>query len=290
MPKNRGNERVFAVKRLHSPLRDDFDSEFHVLARLNKLITKDQPKHLTVLSATFEIGPPNAPTFYFLFPCADGNLKEFWKRNTDDPQRLTKFSQWMASQLYGLAEAVDVLHNFKVWRTGSDQDSRNRGIHGDIKPENILLFGNWSGCQDKFGMLQLSDFGLTRYHNTQTLNQHSVLLAGIHAYCPPEYELIYDTGQALDVWSLGCLFLEFSVWLVFGSEGLEAFQKDRRAPGIENPNFMKTTFYEIQKLKGSTSSEYCLKTTHSKGVIKVSPNPSMSLRVRRLTEAHRLVD
>lgn len=229
-----------------------------------------------MLLATFEIGPDKNPTFYFLFPCADGNLKEFWNKSTDDPERMAKFSKWMAGQLHGLSTALEMLHDFKPHRTDSDRDSRNKGIHGDIKPQNILLFGKWDGCQEEIGMLQLADFGLTRYHHTQTVNQVAPI-AGLHPYCPPESELQWNTGQSLDVWSLGCLFLEFSVWLVFGCKGRKDFQEARQSTAIQHPNMRKPMFYEIQETKGFLSNGK-LKIKINSGVITVSTRSSIGIR------------
>ncbi|KAF7558845.1 hypothetical protein G7046_g5318 [Stylonectria norvegica] len=246
--KRKGSKKqVFAVKRLKSPNREAFEDESNILGRLNSIAKHHQTKHLATLSATFEIQSTSGPTFYFIFPCADFNLVDFWKHysKSENAEHVGRFSKWMAVQFHGLSQALEVLHNFSFYRKPSDLDPRNWGIHGDIKPKNILCFRNWNGHEDEFGMLQLADFGLTQYHHTVTVNQVSPLVRS-HAYCPPEVELLWKTGQPLDIWALGCLFLEFSVWLVFGESGLKTFMKDRKSESLQR-NLVSSTFYDINQ-------------------------------------------
>lgn len=236
-------------------------AEAEALGRLNNASNK----HLAILSATFEVGSETAPTFYFIFPRADSNLHAFWEHH-DNEDRISKFSRWMARQCFGLAEALKIVHNITPFRRPSDDDSRSRGIHGDIKPENILFFSDSEGREDSIGTLQLADFGLTRYHHTHTVSQ-AMFQAGLGAYDPPEKHILWKSGQSLDVWALGCLFVEFGVWLMFGVEGLKAFKKDRESDGILD-NFQSITFFEIYRIYqccDDSKVEICI----GEGVVKV---------------------
>jgi serine/threonine protein kinase len=132
----------------------------------------------------------------------------------------------MAEQIHGLASALNILHEFYAHRAEDDDDPRNHGIHGDIKPENILRFTNWDGDPGKHGVLQLADFGLTKYHHTATVN-HVDPHMRFHPYCAPEVQANWRTNQSLDTWALGCLFFEFCLWVVFGNEGLRGFDESR---------------------------------------------------------------
>ncbi|RSL50760.1 hypothetical protein CEP53_008699 [Fusarium sp. AF-6] len=79
------------------------------------------------------------------------------------------------------------------------------GRHGDIKPENILWFNDGT----KGGTLKITDFVLTKFHTWD--------IRSSRCYRPPEVEL----GDGLirpsyDIWSMGCLYLEFLAWLLGG--------------------------------------------------------------------------
>ncbi|CAH8376276.1 unnamed protein product [Eruca vesicaria subsp. sativa] len=85
-------------------------------------------------------------------------------------------------------------------------------VHCDLKPDNILLFPSTS-----FGEpwdAKLADFGLSKEPNT-----YSVLKsAGTNMYMPPEVAEDPEglIGQALDIWSLGCVVFE-----MFGGKAME---------------------------------------------------------------------
>lgn len=163
-----------------------------------------------------------------------------------------RLAKWMASQYRGLAEALHVIHRYDLFRTLSDQGSKNRGFHGDIKPENILFFNDKHSGGTGMGILQLADFGLARYHHSTTIVEVSPRVTG-HPYCPPEVDLTWKTDQSLDIWTLGCLFLESLVWLMFGSQGLSEFQDDRRTEGIIGPALQARPFYKVKERWGKAS-------------------------------------
>ncbi|RSL81455.1 hypothetical protein CEP51_005815 [Fusarium floridanum] len=227
-------KQLFAVKKLKSSDRGAFEAEAHALGRLNKIRkqheqeTNENTKHISMIAATFEIECGSILHFYLVFPCADGNLREFWNMYSTarDPEHVYSLSRWMAEQIHGLASALHILHEFYVHRAEDDDDPRNHGIHGDIKPENILRFTNWDNDTGKHGVLQLADFGLTKYHHTLTVN-HVDPHMRFHPYCAPEVQANWRTNQSLDTWALGCLFFEFCLWVVFGNEGLRGFDGSR---------------------------------------------------------------
>lgn len=268
-------KRLFAVKKLRDSKEVAFKNEAYVLGRHNRIAKGNKSNHLAVLSATFEIATRPNPTFYFLFPCADCNLKDFWKMHSKDSDRLPKISNWVALQLRGLAEGLNTLHNFSFVRSDSDSGPRNRAIHGDIKPENILFFRNWDGYDNPYGILQLADFGLTKYHYTRTVNNATPLVEA-HSYCSPEADLMWKGGQPIDIWSLGCLFLEFCVWLVFGIDGVNEFKKARKYESIQHANYFSTTFYHVRSAS-AFSLGYGVDVQINGGVFKVTPGQRSAL-------------
>ena len=78
----------------------------------------------------------------------------------------------------------------------------NGVIHRDLKPENILV-----GTQ---GALKLTDFGIARMLDNQTLTVTGTLL-GSPAYMAPEYIEGYATDERADLFSFGAMLYFFAV-------------------------------------------------------------------------------
>lgn len=75
-------------------------------------------------------------------------------------------------------------------------------IHRDLKPENILVGKN--------GALKLTDFGIARMLDNQTMTVTGTLL-GSPAYMAPEYIEGYATDERADLFSFGAMLYFFSV-------------------------------------------------------------------------------
>lgn len=92
--------------------------------------------------------------------------------------------------------------------------------HHDLKPHNILLFGD---------VWKISDFGSSRLKSLKEGSQTEREYLGTAAYQPPEYGNVDKHGRAFDVWSMGCIIVELAVLTVYGWEKQELsnFAKDR---------------------------------------------------------------
>lgn len=109
------------------------------------------------------------------------------------------------------------------------------GRHGDIKPENILWFRKCPETeeQDANGILQIADFGLGRFHGRDSRSKvHPDSIQTSPTYEPPECKLHRPVSRAYDIWSLGCLYLEFITWLLLGSAEIETFSEGRGKQSI----------------------------------------------------------
>ncbi|KAJ0115718.1 protein kinase [Diaporthe amygdali] len=88
-----------------------------------------------------------------------------------------------------------------------------------------------------FGVLKISDFGETRFHQAETRMRHQPSTTAVTmAYSAPEFEQEPDgpVSRAYDVWSLGCVYLEFATWLLLGAQGVEDFAQDRLKEGRQS--------------------------------------------------------
>lgn len=163
------------------------------------------------------------------------------------PYRNRETYLWVISQISGIASGLDALHNVKSTTLGSHENnrgfasiqqskperSRDRsiedkfGIHGNLKPQNILWFGE-TGNINSPGILQIAGFTQTRFHRLQSRSRIDPrAMYASPTYSAPEAMLGNPVSRAYDIWSLGCVFLEFITWLLKGSEGIYSFATAR---------------------------------------------------------------
>ncbi|TVY81366.1 Serine/threonine-protein kinase dkf-1 [Lachnellula suecica] len=223
---------LLAIKRLISRDEVEFQRETDFLIKLSK---RNHP-HLMKLLATYKL----KRQYHLIFPYAKENLREYWA-SIDIPFWNLDTTIWFLRQIRGLVSALDTIHNFEIGASTLveesnpvyDRFSRSQGVrlradeadkfgrHGDLKPENVLLSEEGSS---KFGRLQIADFGLGRFHRFESRSrQDPKTINGSPTYAPPEIALARAVSRAYDIWSLGCIFLEFITWLIKGSDGLENF-------------------------------------------------------------------
>lgn len=227
-------EAPFAIKTLNrSCTRELAQKEIDNLKRF------DGQKHrqrLIQLLCSFEY----QERFHLIFPWADANLLQFWQERS--PPRGCGPSRWMAAEMLGLARGLYLIHNSPP---RDSTDERTRGRHGDIKPKNILWFsaendpdlcvprgGNWTmdKTSQPSGILKICDFGLTDFRRIASVSKVEANSIGMtETYCAPECVSQSAISQSYDLWSLGCVLLEFVTWYAQGWQGVQEFN-DRRAP------------------------------------------------------------
>lgn len=145
----------------------------------------------------------------------------------------------MLNQCKDVVSAIRVVHDHRntQQRTAlmdSEDDDRFYGRHGDIKPENILFSLEAVDRPQKHigqGTLLIADFGLMDIHRRAT---RSMILPDkicvTSTYEPPEVNLRKSMSRAYDIWGLGCVFLEFIIWLISGWDALQRFHSERTMP------------------------------------------------------------
>jgi len=117
----------------------------------------------------------------------------------------------------GAAAGIKALHEYYI-------------IHGDVKPDNVLVFAN---CRDRFSCTaKIADFG----HSIRDFNQDNLSLdiapQGTEGWSAPELrnqqELRVDLLYKCDIWSLA-----LTVWSVLAMRGEKPILKTRdRASGL----------------------------------------------------------
>ncbi|KAM7220297.1 Protein kinase-like domain containing protein, partial [Rhypophila decipiens] len=222
----------YAIKRLRQNKREAFDKEVEALKRFSD---KDH-LHLIDLLLTYHY----RGKYHLVFPWADGNLSSFWTEHPspDFPPRDWNFVKWAARQWLAIAEGLRAIHKApKRNETRDPNDPRIHGRHGDLKPENILWFRyGHRKLKDpcEHGVFVISDFGLTSFHHNDTKDQVSPSrLARSPTYRPPECDVSKTISQSYDVWSLGCILLEFAIWYMHGWN--EVDQASKRRANAERP-------------------------------------------------------
>ncbi|KAH7091634.1 kinase-like domain-containing protein [Paraphoma chrysanthemicola] len=224
-------EADFAVKELGLDRRKD-DQEALALKRLN-----DKPDpHLIRLLVTYRYDN----RFHMVFPWADGNLKDLWETsfpNIHLGSRSPGLVKWIAAQVVGLARALSLIHfcpieNSNVQGLPPEDKEKPHGRHGDLKPENILWFRSEQGPHvDGEGTLKIADFGFADFHSKHSKSniRRSDVDGITPTYRAPEYDVSRRVSPQYDIWSFGCILLEFVVWYMRGWQGVDQFSKDRVA-------------------------------------------------------------
>uniref|UniRef100_A0A8H7KAB5 Protein kinase domain-containing protein n=1 Tax=Bionectria ochroleuca TaxID=29856 RepID=A0A8H7KAB5_BIOOC len=253
-PRKKKEDIYFAWKKL---IRDDCDEFRQEVENLERLSAKrgHRDDHLMHL----ELACRHGKDCYLVFPWADGDLTQFWRHenrsrdcsNHDDVI-------WFFDQCLGLSTGLRRLHDLHSFERpvfGADgcyramdlvaevENDKLYGRHGDIKPENILWFRDYNGHRDH---LMITDFGLTKFHSRDSRSQPgSGGLAGTDTYQPPEVFLTKKVTRKYDVWSLGCVFVEFVSW--FFLDGVTATENFATARLPEtNEAYRPDTFFDIE--------------------------------------------
>jgi len=214
----KGDE-YFALKMLRDESFNtdaNYRNEYEQLMRFNGLAHD----HLVTLLASFKHGGKRC----LLFPYAPCALDQLWQYKEPNPQMDTATVRWVAKQLYGLMSAIYTIHEPKHLQHLTVQ---KYGRHGDIKPDNILWF---SCATDAKGILVISDMGLSSFNSKKSRsNISNGKVLGAPGYRPPEMDVKNGkVSRTFDVWTLGCLFLEFMTWLLRGYTGVHEFGEKRK--------------------------------------------------------------
>lgn len=222
----------FAVKTLEvidrKTDKERYDNEVKQLRNFNHF----RDKHLPLLLVAFQHGA----SFNFLFPFAKCNLMDFWER---PPGRSKVDIEWLVRELLGITRALSLIHEPFGLR---DRRGDLFGRHGDIKPENILIFDH----NEDGEIMVLSDMGLTATHSENSRSRvNPAKIDSTLAYRAPEIDYkSKGLSRAFDIWALGCLFMEAMAWHVGGPRMLKQFYAARKSEDIRGA--LTSKYYDIK--------------------------------------------
>lgn len=132
---------------------------------------------------------------------------------------------WIFEQFHGISSA---LHHIPKPRL-NQEGKRIFGRHGDLKPQNDLWFPS-DGDDESRGhrVLKITYFGLTEFSRTEEPQSVGDSIAMTIIYRPPELDDIEGMiSQSFDIWTMGCMFLEFITWYLLGKKGVHDFVRER---------------------------------------------------------------
>ncbi|KAI1110387.1 kinase-like domain-containing protein [Nemania sp. NC0429] len=280
-----GTDKVdVAVKR--SFTEQEWKREVRALERLNNL----QDPSITKALATFAKDGKH----YIVFEWAEhGSLRDFWHKNPDPAQLAGDVEAWLIEQCLGVAQALQLIHGYTPTQHPIAAAPFMR--HGDIKPENILVFTSRATAEIdtethgpavskvSLGKLKLADFGISKFHKSPTEEKVGSSIAFSPTYRPPEMDIAKASiGRSADVWSLGCVFLEFATWYVQGTSGLEVFGESRIRKNESVPSrrgeVMEDTFFSFEK--GRTGAKVMLNPAISKTISNLREEPRSTKTIR----------
>ncbi|XEU94850.1 hypothetical protein FSHL1_000134 [Fusarium sambucinum] len=228
---------TFALKTIiKTPDDDDYKFFQKEIAAFRKM--RPGP-HLVELCATLEI--TTGDNFMLLFPWAEGgSLEDLMSKPRDDLLKahdLTEreFVRWIAIQCRGLIDALGTIHDTRIKHSHGSQDGdvtsqhKDFGIHGDIKPANILHFSQET-AQCRLGNLKVADFGLITFHTraSRTMINRASAYAASQTYRSPEHDIGYSMSKKVDVWALGCVFSELMTWVILDCDARQHYKQARK--------------------------------------------------------------
>lgn len=230
------------------------NQEVQSLIRLNN----ENHPNLIRLLVTFQ----HRDHLHLVFPWADGNLQDFWKKEYPDPHnpaRNSDLAQWVAQQCLGLALGLKAIHHncvdrLQAWEQDLpfDASQKKHGRHGDFKPENILWYrqNGTNSPNSVTGILKVSDFGFADFH--VSLSKSDIPLSRLRGMTPtyraPEWDVTEKVSPAYDIWCFGCVLLEFVEWYLRGWQGVKDFEEKRIKDSIHVlAHYREDNFFNFPK-------------------------------------------
>lgn len=252
-------QNYFALKQLNDKRFEVFETELKSLLFClhhkfsDELLLEEGQKHMAHVRASFEVRnkTSNKTDYFFLFDWQDGNLAQLWQ-NEEGLREHKDHPKCMAHQFFGLAAALQCVHNNRLNNKHPDRmQNKNTvyGRHGDLKPSNIL----YSITKDKGLVLKLADFGLAQLHSRMSRTfGNSASIQRTETYKAPEFDVKNGKiSRNTDIFSFGCVILEHITWYLQGHTGVDAFSQSRMEAEALRPEFTTDTYFRVPSRSAS---------------------------------------
>ncbi len=206
-----GAQRVVAVKRIHSHLRDEENFVRMFLAEAGITLSLNHPN---IVQAE-ELGR-FGDNLFIAMEFVDGlDLARLTQRSSGDRPILTPLQ--IAYVGHEVARGLSYAHALK----GANNKPLGL-VHRDISPQNILL--------SKDGEVKITDFGLAKATALLTGTTKPREVAGKIAYISPEQAYGYPVDRRADIYSLGVTLYEQLAWrrLFLGETDIQTLENVRR--------------------------------------------------------------
>jgi serine/threonine protein kinase len=225
---------LFAIKKLLSDSIEAFKREAGALHLFSGNVN---PNVISLLATWTQNGE-----HFLLFPWAKSDLQQFWMNEA--PNMTAALVRWVSKQCLGLADGLVSIHIYTGNKPHRNNGDAVFGRHSDIKPENILLFGD---PDDPIGRLTISDLGLADFRTRENRsNIPNEKIERTPTYRPPERDIVGKTvSRSWDIWSFGCLLLEFSTWMLGGFELVQQFNRYRLKAHIWGDEIKTDVFFSF---------------------------------------------
>ncbi|OAL01047.1 kinase-like protein [Phaeosphaeriaceae sp. SRC1lsM3a] len=212
----------FALKQLTNGEIEAFEREVKALKRFNGF----DHRHMVTLLMSWTL----EKRYYLLFPLAKCDLARHWE-NEPLPTSEPKKTLWMSKQVVGIASALEHIHDPPSNSQVTDNlpvPTNQYGRHGDLKPENILLYDS---PDDAGGILVVADLGLAKINSILSRSQADANAHFTPRYKPPECNILdAKVTRLYDIWTFGCIILEWVCWMFEGNSVRSQFNSSLFAP------------------------------------------------------------
>ncbi|KAI8724178.1 hypothetical protein NCS52_00275500 [Fusarium sp. LHS14.1] len=126
-------------------------------------------------------------------------------------------------QMAGLTSALNMLHY------GSEVPYFSTG---HFNPDHIFSFSNDNDNDNELGTLRIAGWELWLRIGS-AIHDNDYEAEGDWRYDAPEFSspgpYFKSRSCACDVWSMGCIMLEFLIWLMYGMDGLDRFRQAKQS-------------------------------------------------------------
>lgn len=200
-----------------------------------QLVRELRHDHIVHMIKTYSLGN----TFNIMFPRAKTNLQDYLRNRerfkAHEARDRNIWSDAFWKQMIGITDALFKVHKLgeHLQRQASSTEKSSHiavgkktvqhfliGCHFDLKPENILV--------EEDDSWKITDFGQTvlKAVNKSGTSSNLPHVGGTPSYSPPLDEN-EQPNRRYDVWSLACIMLEVTAFLVLNYEGPKELEKAR---------------------------------------------------------------